>query len=142
MSAKDLKIARMSVYECCRLKSGHNELDRFIISYLNEEVSDMSEQQKRYNLKYKKETVKYIQLRIQQHLKPITAIAEELNIPVGTLNNWMVKFRQFPNEPFVGSGNIWEQDKRVMQLEQHVQDLEDELTILKKAVHIFSKDPK
>jgi transposase len=99
----------------------------------------MSEQQrKRYNLEFKKETVKYI----QQHRKPITTIAEELNIPVGTLNNWMVKFRQFPDEPFVGSGNIREQDKRVMQLEQYVQDLEEELAILKKAVHIFSKDPK
>jgi transposase len=99
----------------------------------------MSEQQRKsYKLEFKKETVKYI----QQHRKPLTAIAEELNIPVGTLNNWMVKFRQFPDEPFVGSGNIREQDKRVMQLEQHVQDLEEELAILKKAVHIFSKDPK
>jgi transposase len=99
----------------------------------------MSEQQrKHYNQKFKEEAVKYI----QQHSKPLTAIAEEMNIPAGTLSKWLHKYRQFPDEPFVGSGNIREEDKRVKQLEQHVRDLEEELAILKKAVHIFSKDPK
>jgi transposase len=72
----------------------------------------------------------------------VTEIAVEMNIPVGTLNNWLLRYRQSPDEPFVGSGNIREEDKRVKQLEQYVRDLEEEVAILKKAVHIFSKDVK
>jgi transposase len=63
----------------------------------------MSERQrKNYDRKFKEETVKYI----QQHSKPVTEIAVEMNIPVGTLNNWLLRYRQSPDEPFVGSGNF------------------------------------
>jgi transposase len=98
----------------------------------------MSEPRQHYNQKFKEETVKYI----QQHSKPITEIAQELNIPVKTLRQWMSKYRQFPDEPFVGSGNQRSHDQIVKELEKRNKDLEEELAILKKALHIFSKDRK
>ncbi|NQX60884.1 transposase [Paenibacillus qinlingensis] len=98
----------------------------------------MSQPRQRYNQKFKEETVKYI----QQHSKSITEIADELNISAKTLSNWMSKYRQFPDEPFVGSGNLRNHDQIVKDLEQRNKDLEEELAILKKALHIFSKDPK
>jgi transposase len=98
----------------------------------------MSQPRQRYNQKFKEETVKYI----QQHSKSITEIADELNISAKTLSNWMSKYRQFPDEPFVGSGNLCNHDQIVKDLEQRNKDLEEELAILKKALHIFSKDPK
>ncbi|UKS26371.1 transposase [Paenibacillus sp. HWE-109] len=98
----------------------------------------MSEFRQRYNQKFKEETVKYI----QQHSKSIPDIANELNIPAKTLSSWVSKYRQFPDEPFVGSGNLRSHDRIMKDLEQRNKDLEEELAILKKALHIFSKDPK
>ena len=90
----------------------------------------------RYNKEFIEQTVKYI----QEQQKNITDIAEELNIPKGTLKNWMMKYRQFPDEPFVGSGKLRTQEQQIHDLEQKNKDLEEEVAILKKAMHIFSKD--
>ena len=98
----------------------------------------MGEQRQRYNLEFKKETVKYI----QERSKSIPEIAEELNIPAGTLQKWVAKYREFPNEPFVGSGNLRTADKELKKQEQRIRDLEEENEILKKALHFFSKDRK
>lgn len=95
----------------------------------------MAERQ-RYNKEFIEQTVKYI----QEQQKSTTEIAEELNIPKGTLKNWMMKYRQFPDEPFVGSGKLRTQEKQIYDLEQKNKDLEEEIAILKKAMHIFSKD--
>ncbi|MNI26421.1 Transposase [compost metagenome] len=93
-------------------------------------------ERKRYNKEFKEETVKYI----QEQRKSMDEIALELNIPKGTLKDWMMKFRQFPNEPFVGSGKLRAQEQQIADLEQKNKDLEEEVAILKKAMHIFSKD--
>ncbi|MNE95942.1 Transposase [compost metagenome] len=91
---------------------------------------------KRYNKQFKEETVKYI----QEQRKSMDEIALELNIPKGTLKNWMMTYRQFPDEPFVGSGKLRTQEQQIVTLEQKNKDLEEEVAILKKALHIFSKD--
>lgn len=64
-------------------------------------------ERKRYNKQFKEETVKYI----QEQQKSMNEIALELNIPKGTLKNWMKTYRQFPDEPFVGSGKLRTQDQ-------------------------------
>jgi transposase len=101
-------------------------------------VFGMGERRQRYNVEFKKETVKYI----QERSKTIPQISEELNIPVGTLHNWMSKYREFPDEPFVGSGNLHASDKELKKQEELVRDLKEENEILKKALHFFSKDRK
>ncbi|MFF2912878.1 transposase [Paenibacillus sp. NPDC057934] len=93
-------------------------------------------ERKRYNQQFKEETVRYI----QEQRKSMDEIAMELNIPKGTLKNWMMKLRQFPDEPFVGSGKLRTQEQQIVNLEQKNKDLEEEIAILKKAMHIFSKD--
>lgn len=98
----------------------------------------MGEQRKRYNLEFKKETVKYI----QERSKSVPQIAEEMGIPAGTLHKWLAKYREFPNEPFVGSGNLRESDKELKEQADRIRDLEEENEILKKALHFFSKDRK
>jgi transposase len=52
------------------------------------------------------------------------------------------KYRQFPDEPFVGSGNLREQEQKFKDLENQIRELEEENAILKKAMHFFSKDRK
>lgn len=98
----------------------------------------MGDPRQRYNLEFKKETVKYI----QERSKSIPEIAEELNIPAGTLNKWVSKYREFPNEPFVGSGNLRASDQELKEQASRIRDLEEENEILKKALHFFSKDRK
>lgn len=72
-------------------------------------------ERKRYNKPFKEETVKYI----QEQQKSMDEIAMELNIPKGTLKNWMMTYRQFPNEPFVGSGKLRTQEQQIVELEAH-----------------------
>jgi transposase len=102
------------------------------------EVFRMGDSRQRYNVEFKKETVKYI----QERSKSIPQIAEELNIPAGTLSKWVAKYREFPNEPFVGSGNLREEALKTKKLEEKNRDLQEENEILKKALHFFSKDRK
>jgi transposase len=96
------------------------------------------QRRQRYSNEFKEETVKYI----QQHRKSMPEIAEELNIPVKTLNQWMLQYRKFENEPFVGSGNLRDADRLLKEKDVQIKDLEEEIAILKKAMHFFSKDRK
>jgi transposase len=91
----------------------------------------MAEHRQRYNEEFKRQTVKYI----QSNTKQMTQLAEELNIPVGTLKSWMAKYRSFEDEPVVTR-------QMLQETEQKIKDLEEENAILKKALHFFSKDQK
>lgn len=96
----------------------------------------MGEQRQRYNEEFKKQAVKYV----QEQTKTLPEIAEEMNIPVGTLKNWMTKYRSFENEPIVNVGKLRELEERLQASEREKEDLQEELAILKKALHIFSKE--
>lgn len=89
----------------------------------------MGGKRQRYNEDFKRETVKYIQSRA----KSMVEIAEELNIPVGTLRKWWGKYRSFENEPVSGRDEV-------LAMQRRIKELEEENAILKKAVHFFSKD--
>lgn len=89
----------------------------------------MGGKRQRYSEEFKRETVKYI----QSQAKSIVDIAEELNIPVGTLRKWWGKYRSFEDEPVAGRDEL-------LALQSRIKDLEEENAILKKAVHFFSKD--
>lgn len=102
----------------------------------------MGEQRKRFNEEFKKQTVKYL----QGQTKTMVDIAQELDIPAKTLHAWKAKYSEFRNEPAANSERIREleqllQDKELELLEktQRIADVEEELAIAKKAVHIFSK---
>ena len=68
----------------------------------------MGESRKHYNKEFKEKAVKYI---LEQQ-KSLPDIANELNIPVGTLTNWKAKYRQFEDEPFIGTGNLRSQKNK------------------------------
>lgn len=100
----------------------------------------MSEHRQHYNQEFKQQTVKYI----QEQSKTMPDIAEELNIPVGTLRQWMAKYRQFDGEPSVErvrqlEQQLQEKERQLAQRDHELEDIKDELAIVKKAVHIFSK---
>ncbi|WP_206424278.1 transposase [Cohnella candidum] len=102
----------------------------------------MGEQRQRFNEEFKKQTIKLL----QEQAKTVEEIAQELDIPARTLHSWKAKYRDFKNEPIASLDRIKELEQLVkeQQRELHakdrkIADVEEELTIVKKAVHIFSK---
>lgn len=74
--------------------------------------------------------------------KKATQLAKDLDIPIGTIRNWVDAYKKKKNKGFVGSGNIPPEQKPYKDLEKENLELKQELEILKKALHIFSKNPK
>jgi transposase len=102
----------------------------------------MGEHRQRYNEEFKKQTVKYI----QEQTKAVTDICLELDIPKSTVHQWISQYRTFDNEPLAATERVRqleqllkEQEKEKLKKERENEDLREELAILKKAVHIFSK---
>jgi transposase len=101
-----------------------------------EEVSDVGEHRKSYSEDFKQQTVKFM----QEQSKTVPQIAEELDIPVGTLHQWLGKYRKFENEPLIDREAIRQRDKQLKEKDLEIDDLKEEIAILKKAMHIFSKE--
>lgn len=103
----------------------------------------MGEQRQRFNEEFKKQTVKYI----QEQTKTVPEIAAEMNIPAGTIHQWIAKYREFENEPLASTEKVRQLEQLLKEKEREVQekerafvDLQEEMAILKKALHIFSKE--
>lgn len=69
---------------------------------------------------------------VRRKTKPASRMAEELGVPRKTLDRWLAVGRQYPAEPFGGSGRLRADDQRVRALERTVRDLPEENAILKK----------
>ena len=102
----------------------------------------MGEQRQRYNEEFKKQTVRFI----QEQTKTVADLAEELNIPKSTLHQWMSQYRELKNEPAASVDRVRELEVQLKEMGRQLQekdhriaDVEEELAIIKKAVHIFSK---
>lgn len=103
----------------------------------------MGEQRQRYNEQFKKETVKYI----QEQTKTISEICDELSIPKSTVNQWIAQYRQFDQEAVNHPEKIRQLEQVLKdneaenrRKEREIDELKEELAILKKALHIFSKE--
>jgi transposase len=102
----------------------------------------MGEVRQHFNEEFKQQTVKFI----QEQTKSVADIAQELNIPVGTVHQWIAKYRQFENESLASpekvrelSQLLIEKEREIKEKDRRIADVEEELAIVKKAVHIFSK---
>ncbi|WP_261300801.1 transposase [Paenibacillus andongensis] len=98
----------------------------------------------RYSEEFKKQTVKYI---LEQG-KSMPQMSEELGISAGVLHNWKATYRdEFQTESVITPERVRqleqqlrEKDLEYQEKERQNQDLQEELAILKKALHIFSKE--
>lgn len=94
----------------------------------------------RYNEEFKKQAVKYI----QDQTKTLPEISDELQIPIGTLRQWAAKYRRFDDVPSAErvrqlEQELKEKERLLTSKNREIENLKEELTIVKKAVHIFSK---
>lgn len=90
-----------------------------------------------YSIEFKEEACKRVQSGI-----PVAQVARELGIHVNTLYTWMSRFKEHPAQPFVGSGNLHQEDAELRALKKRIKDLEEENEFLKKASAFFAKNLK
>jgi len=94
--------------------------------------------QAKYSKEFKLQAVR----RIVEDGVSQAQVAKELGVSDGTLRFWVKTYKENKEEPFVGSGNLRQEDQRIRDLERRIRDLEEENEILKKAAAIFAKDRK
>lgn len=87
-----------------------------------------------YDEDFKKQTVKYI----REEAKPVAQAARELKINANTLHGWIKKYSQEPE--IKESQSFRSEDHEMRDLKKRLRDLEEENSILKKAMHFFAKD--
>ena len=98
----------------------------------------MVSRRKSFTRDFKIETVKLV----TDSDMSVSQVAEDLDIHPNTLYRWVRKFGENPAEPFPGKGNQVSEAEQLRQLKREVQRLRMERDILKKAMAIFSKEPK
>ena len=94
--------------------------------------------QGKYSKEFKIQAVK----RVLEDGKSQKQVASELGMSIDTLRLWIRTYKENKEEPFVGSGQLRQEDRRIRELERRIRDLEEENEILKKAAAIFAKDRK
>ncbi|BBU38858.1 transposase [Aeribacillus sp. FSL K6-1121] len=96
----------------------------------------MTKKQRRYEEDFKRQTVRYI----LEEAKSVAQVARELKINENTLHGWMKKYKQEPE--ITETQTFRSEDHEVRELKKRIRDLEEENSILKKAMHFFAKDQR
>jgi len=73
--------------------------------------------------------------------KSLSELSEELGIHMNLISRWRKQFTDLGEASFPGHGNapLTEEQKEIHRLRKELQILEEEHTILKKAIRIFSR---
>lgn len=98
----------------------------------------MVTERRRFTREFKIETVNLI--TGSDHT--VAEVAKDLEIHPNTLYRWVRQYGQNPQEAFPGKGRQTSEAEELTHLRRENQRLKMERDILKKAMAIFSKDPK
>jgi transposase len=98
----------------------------------------MVSKRRRYTREFKIETVRLITDSDQT----VPEVARDLEIHPNTLYKWIHQYGENPKEAFPGKGKQDSEADELTRLRRENQRLKMERDILKKAMAIFSKDPK
>ena len=98
----------------------------------------MVSKRKRYTREFKIETVQLV--TGSDH--SVTEVARDLDIHPNTLYKWIHQYGENPKDAFPGKGNQASEAEELSRLRRENQRLKMERDILKKAMVIFSSDPK
>ena len=74
--------------------------------------------------------------------RTVPEVARNLGIRDNVLYKWKNKYMNDPANAFPGKGHLKPEDEKIKRLEKELYRVTRERDILKKAVAIFSKDPK
>ena len=93
---------------------------------------------RKYDREFKIEAVKLVTERGTS----IAEAARNLGIHENLLRTWKNKYLEDTADSFPGKGHLKPQDEQLRRLRKKLADVEEERDILKKALAIFSKEPK
>ena len=93
---------------------------------------------KRYSKEFKQQAVL---LLIEGERSP-SEVAHELDIDYHMLHRWRREYLRDQDDAFPGKGQLKPEDEEFGRLQRELEDVKLERDILKKALAIFSKDPK
>ena len=98
----------------------------------------MGKKRRQFTKEFKVEAVRLI----VEEGRPVSEVARELEVGVNSLDRWKRKYAEGKIEPFPGQGRLSPEDDELRRLRRENKRLRMEHEILKKAVAIFSEDPK
>jgi transposase len=93
---------------------------------------------KNYSREFKIEAVKLV----TEAGNSQTQVASDLGVHPNTLCKWVQQYSERPQDAFPGKGHQLTEAEALRKLQRENERLRMERDILKKAVAIFSKDPK
>lgn len=97
----------------------------------------MEKERTHYDRSFKEHVVK-----LSYERKHISELARELGIRSNLIYRWRKELEEYGNSSFPGNGiqKLTQEEKDLVILKEKMRKLELENEILKKAVHIFSRD--
>ena len=99
-------------------------------------------QEKKANRKYDKQFKEEAVRLVTEGGRKVTEVARSLGIHENLLRTWKRKLREDPTGSFPGKGYVKPQDEELRRLQKENASLKEDREILKKALAIFSKQPK
>jgi|TARA_B100001964_G_scaffold220776_1_gene264254 transposase len=93
---------------------------------------------RKFDSEFKIEAVKLITDRGS----PTSEVARNLDIHENLLHKWKRQYLADTADSFPGKGHLKPHDEELRRLKKKLNDVEQERDILKKALAIFSKEPK
>ncbi len=96
------------------------------------------EKRRKYDKEFKVEAVKLVTDRGTS----VSEAARNLGIHPNLLHKWVKQYLADASDSFPGKGRLKPQDEDMRKLKKRLADAEQERDILKKALAIFSKEPK
>lgn len=96
-----------------------------------------SEQRKKYDSAFKTGAVKLV-----LNGQSLSEVARDLDLNRSMLARWKREYLQDQKGSFPGKGNLRPEDEELRELKRRLRDVTEERDILKKALAIFSKQPK
>jgi transposase len=98
----------------------------------------MVSKRRRFTREFKIETARLLTASDQS----VAGVAEDLEVHPNTLYKWIRQYGENPEEAFPGKGRQTSEAEELSRLKRENQRLRMERDILKKAMAIFSNDPK
>jgi transposase len=96
----------------------------------------MPKEQRTFTKEFKLEAVRLV----QTSGKSITQVARDLGIADSTLHHWCKLMAEQGEQAFPGSGHQTAQEEELRRLKRELEVVRQERDILKKVVHIYSRD--
>ena len=99
----------------------------------------MSEvRRRRFDKEFKLEAVRLV----VEEGRPVAEVSRGLGIHENLLHVWKRRYKEDMIDPFPGKGRLRPADDELRRLKKELADVKQERDILKKALAIFSKEPK